>query len=49
MDGEKQRVFHTDIERETVAGALSKKAIRHDTGDSEFIVLSRMKFTVGEF
>lgn len=46
MDGEKQRVFHVDIGRENVAGALNKKARRHDTGESEFTMLSRMKSSV---
>lgn len=46
MDGEKQRVFHVGIGRDNVAGSLSKKAIRHETVDREFTMLSRMKFIV---
>lgn len=39
-------MFHVDIERENVAGALNKKARRHDTGESEFTMLSTMKSSV---
>lgn len=46
MDGEKQRVFHVGIGRDNMAGSLSKKAIKHETVDREFTMLSRMKFIV---